>query len=110
MGINFASNNAHPASLKESSDARSASIDGKIREKNSSGPRPIIVFFEDEMAEGEAITEWEAKNGSLFNREPMVIQIRQFSSQPSLQGVFELALKARLKRLEDVLENLLPDF
>jgi hypothetical protein len=31
-------------------------------------------------------------------------------SQPSLQGVFELALKARLKRLEDVLENLLPDF
>ena len=82
----------------------------KLEKKNSSGPRPIIVFFEDEKAEGEVITEWEAKNGSLFNREPFVIQIRQFSNQPSLQGVFELALKARLKRLEDVLENLLPDF
>ena len=58
----------------------------KLEKTNSSGPRPIIVFYEDEKAEGEAITEWEAENGPLFNREPMVIQIRRFSSPPSLQG------------------------
>ena len=58
----------------------------EVEKTNSSGPRPIIVFYEDEKAEGEAITEWEAKNGPLFNREPLVIQIRRFSSPPSLQG------------------------
>ena len=45
----------------------------KLEKTDSSGPRPIIVFYEDEKAEGEAITEWEAKNGPLFNRQPMVI-------------------------------------
>ena len=58
----------------------------KVEKTNSSGPRPIIVFYEDEKAEGEAITEWEAENGPLFNREPMVIQIRRFASPHSLQG------------------------
>jgi hypothetical protein len=35
----------------------------------------------------------------------MVIQIRRLASPPSLQAVFELALKTRLKRLEDILKN-----
>jgi hypothetical protein len=58
----------------------------KLEKTNSSGPRPIIVFYENEKAEGEEITEWEAENGPLFNREPMVIQIRRFACLPSLQG------------------------
>jgi hypothetical protein len=44
-----------------------------LEKTNSSGPWPIIVFYEDEKAESEAITEWEAENGPLFNRQPMVI-------------------------------------
>jgi hypothetical protein len=58
----------------------------KLEKTNSLGTTPIIVFYEDEKAEGEAVTEWEAENGPLFNREPMVIQIRRFASPPSLQG------------------------
>ena len=58
----------------------------KLEKTDSSGPRPIIVFYEDEKTEGEAITEWKAENGSLFNREPMVIQIRRFASPSSLKG------------------------
>jgi hypothetical protein len=35
----------------------------KLEKTNSSGPRPIIVFYENDKVEGEAATEWEAKNG-----------------------------------------------
>jgi len=58
----------------------------KLEKTNSSGPGPIIVFYGDEKAEGEVITEWEAENGPLFNKEPMVIQIRRFASPPPVQG------------------------
>ena len=64
-----------------------------------------MYFMKTINAEGEEITKWESENGPLFNKEPMVIQIRRLASPPSLQVAFELALKTRLKRLEDILKN-----
>ncbi len=58
----------------------------KLEKANCSGTHPTIVFYEGEKTEAEAIAEWEAENGPLFNREPMVVQIRRFSSPPPLQG------------------------
>jgi hypothetical protein len=55
----------------------------KLEKANNSGNQPMIVFYEDEKTEAGAIAEWEAENGPLFNREPMVVQIRRFSSPPS---------------------------
>ncbi len=58
----------------------------KLEKENRSGSQPIIVFYEGEKSEAKAIAEWKAENGPLFNREPMVVQIRRFSSAPPLQG------------------------
>ena len=54
-------------------------------EKANSGNQPIIVFYEGEKTEAEAIAEWESGNGPLFGREPMVVEIRRFSSPPTGQ-------------------------
>ena len=58
----------------------------KLERENSSGTQPMIVFNEGEKTEAECIAEWEAANGPLLNREPLVVQIRRFSSPPQLQG------------------------
>ena len=59
----------------------------KLEKANNTGTRPTIVFYEDEKTEAEAIAEWESGNGPLFGREPMVVQIRRFSSPPTGQTI-----------------------
>ena len=58
----------------------------KLEKAKNSGSPPLIVFREGEKTEAEAIAEWEAENGSLFNREPMVVRIRRVISPPPLHG------------------------
>ncbi len=57
----------------------------KLEKANNSGTQPLIVYREGEKTEAEAIAEWEAENGPLFNREPMVVKIRRFSRPPTEQ-------------------------
>lgn len=54
----------------------------KLEKERLAGPQPTIVWIEGEKSEAEAIAEWEAENGPLFNREPLVVQIRRFTNPP----------------------------